>query len=243
MLEDDTSPPLDTKSITRVQRIVGALLYYARAVDNKLLVGLSAIGAQQAAATERTNAAVQQMLDYVATYPLDGLVFRSSGMQLAAHSDAGFHNETKGRSRNGAHIFLSEDDERPRWNGAVLTLAGIMKNVLSSAAEAELAALFETAKTMVPLRQALVEMGWPQGRSPIQTDNTTANGVVNNTIVPRNLKAMDLRLHWLRCREAQGQFKIYWEKGEENWGDYSTKHHPPQYHVSKRPQFAGLPPG
>ena len=74
-VEEDTSPPLNAKGITRVQRIVGALLYYARAVDNKLLVGLSAIGAQQAAATERTNAAVQQMPGYVATYPLDGLVF------------------------------------------------------------------------------------------------------------------------------------------------------------------------
>jgi hypothetical protein len=160
-------------------------------------------------------------------------------MQLAAHSDAGFHNETRGRSRNGAHIFLSEDDERPRWNGAVLTLAGILKNVLSSAAEAELAALYETAKAMVPLRHALIEMGWPQGRSAIQTDNTTADGVVNNTIVPRKLKSMDLRLHWLRCREAQGQFRVYWAKGVDNWGDYHTKHHPPIYHESKRGQFAG----
>ena len=112
-----------------------------------------------------------------------------------------------------------------------------------SAVDAELAALFETAKAMVPLRQALIKMGWPQGQSAIQTDNTTANGVVNNTIVPKKLKAMDLRLHWLRCREAQGQFRIYWEKGVANWGDYHTKHHPPQYHESKRGQFAGLPPG
>ena len=44
---------------------------------------------------------------YVATYSSDGLVFQSSGMQLVAYSDAGFHNKTKRRSRNGAHIFLS----------------------------------------------------------------------------------------------------------------------------------------
>ena len=53
--EDDTTPPLDSQGIKRVQGIVGALLYYARAVDNKLLVSLSAIGSQQASATQCTN--------------------------------------------------------------------------------------------------------------------------------------------------------------------------------------------
>ena len=53
--EDDTSPPLDIQGTNGVQGIVGALLYYVRAVDNKLLVGLSAIGSQQASATQRTK--------------------------------------------------------------------------------------------------------------------------------------------------------------------------------------------
>ena len=238
----DTSPALDAKGITRVQRIVGALLYYGRAVNNKLLVALSAIGTQQAAATEQTNVAVAQLLDHVATYPDDGILFRASAMVLCAHADAGFNNETKSRSRDGAHIFLSEDDARPRWNGAVLALAAIMKPVFASAAEAELGALYDCARAMVPLRQALVEMGWPQGKSPVQTDNSAAEGVVNLTIVPKKLKSMDLRLHWLRCREAQGQFRFYWAPGTENWADYYTKHHPPVHHESKRLQYAGAKP-
>ena len=49
--EDYTTPPLDSQGTKRVQGIVGALLYYTRAVDNKLLVGLSAIGSQQVSAT------------------------------------------------------------------------------------------------------------------------------------------------------------------------------------------------
>ena len=54
MQPTDTSSPLKDKVIKRVQGIVGALLYVGRAVNNKLLVALSAIGAQQAAATEET---------------------------------------------------------------------------------------------------------------------------------------------------------------------------------------------
>ena len=44
--EDDTTPHLDSQGTKRVQGIVGALLYYALSVNNKLLVGLSAIISQ-----------------------------------------------------------------------------------------------------------------------------------------------------------------------------------------------------
>ena len=47
----NTSPPLNEKGIKRIQGIVRALLYVGRAVNNKLLVALSTIGARQAAAT------------------------------------------------------------------------------------------------------------------------------------------------------------------------------------------------
>ena len=44
--DNHTSPALDITGIRRIQAIVGALLYYSRAVDNKLSVALSDIGTQ-----------------------------------------------------------------------------------------------------------------------------------------------------------------------------------------------------
>ena len=82
----------------------------------------------------------------------------------------------------------------------MLTLAKIIKFIISSASEAELSSIFITAQEMVAMRQTLQEMKWPQPKSPLQTDNSDAAGVVNNTIVPRKLKTIDRRLHWLRCR-------------------------------------------
>ena len=196
-------------------------------MDNKLLVGLSYIGAQQAATTECTNEAINQLLDYSATYPADGILYCSNDMVLCAHSDAGFHNESKGRSRAVAHIFLSEKDPMPRWNGPVLTLYHIIKSVMSSNPEAELGALFITTQEMVSMRNPLEEMRWTQPKSPIQKDNSSAAEEVNNTIFPRKCKTMYRRLHCLRCRESQGQFRYYWASMGLNWGDYSTKHHPP----------------
>jgi hypothetical protein len=67
-------------------------------------------------------------------------------MILCANADAGFLNETNSRSRAGAHINLSENDPFPRFNGAVLSITQIIKFVMASAAEAELAALFVMAQ-------------------------------------------------------------------------------------------------
>ena len=80
-------------------------------------------------------------------------------------------------------------------------------------------------------------MGHAQPWTPIQTDNTTAEGVINNRIQPKRTKAMDMRFHWLRDREAQGQFRIYWRPGGTNLADYYTKHHPPAHHVNVRAEF------
>ena len=73
--KEDTSKPLNDAGIRRVQTIVGALLWIGRAVNNKLLVALSAIGSQQALATGDTNKAIHQILDYCATYPDNGVLY------------------------------------------------------------------------------------------------------------------------------------------------------------------------
>lgn len=103
---------------------------------------------------------------------------------------------------------------------------------MSSAAEAELGALYINAKEAVYIRLILERMGHPQTATPIQTDNSTAAGVINNTIQP-----MDMRFHWLRDRETLKQFRIYWRPGKQNMADYWTKHHPASHHKNLRPEI------
>ncbi len=132
---------LDKHRKRRIQEIVGLLLYYAWAVDNKLLVALSAITAQQSCATVATEQAVHLLLDYVAIYPSNGIIYQASDMIRCAHLDAGFLNETNSCSCTGACIFFSENEPFLRFNGAVLSIAQIIKFVMALAAESELAAL------------------------------------------------------------------------------------------------------
>ena len=133
---------------------------------------------------------------------------------------------------------MSNDSTDPPNNGAVLTIAQIIKNVMSSAAEAELGALFINCREAVPARHTLEEMGHKQPPTPMQTDNTTALGVVTNNIASKRLKSMDMKLHWLRCRAAQEQsFRHFWRPGPSNDADHVTKHHAPIHHRAVRPKY------
>jgi hypothetical protein len=134
-------------------------------------------------------------------------------------------------------IFPYQTTKKNPNKDAILTNVTIIKAVMSSAAEAKLGALFLNAKEAVYLQQILSKMGHPQLRMPIQTDNTTAEGVINNKIQPKHTKANDMRFHWLHDQEAQGKFKNYWQPGRTNLADYFTKHHPPTHHVNVRAEF------
>jgi hypothetical protein len=127
-------------------------------------------------------------------------------MVLAIHSDALYLREPAARSRISGHFFCLSDVDDPPNNGAVLNISKILKAVMSSAVEAKLGALYINAREAIPMQHLLKEMGHKQPPTPIQTDNSTAHGFVTNNIQPRRTKAMDMQIHWLRCRDSQGQF-------------------------------------
>ena len=111
---------------------------------------------------------------------------------------------------------------------------------MSSAAKAELGALYINSREAIPIRHLLEEMGHKQPPTPIQTDNTTARGIVTNTIKQRKTRAMDMRFYWLRDREFQQKYHFYWGSGKYNLGDYYTKHHlVPSPHIFQSSNVSG----
>ncbi len=131
-------------------------------------------------------------------------------MVLAVHSDASYLSEPKAQSqsRAGGHFFLSSDTTVPPNNGAILDIAHIIKNVMSSATEAELAGLYIMAREAIYIRIILEELGHAQPPTPLQTDNAMADGIISGKVQPKRTKAMDMRFHWLRDRECQRRFRI-----------------------------------
>ena len=110
------------------------------------MLALRELAQQQSSPTNDTNRYMLQLLDYLATYPDNGITYRTSDMILAGHADAAYLNVSQARSHAGSHIILSENVPIPLRNGPVLTIAQIIKNVMSSASKAELSGLFTIAK-------------------------------------------------------------------------------------------------
>jgi hypothetical protein len=86
----DISPKLSPEQIKEIQRVIGSILYYVRAVDITVLMALSSIAIEQANGTTSTMAKAKQLLDYLATYPDATIRFRASDMIMNVHSDASY---------------------------------------------------------------------------------------------------------------------------------------------------------
>jgi hypothetical protein len=139
-----------------------------------MLTPLSALASKQASPTELTIKKCLQFLDYAATQDNAILPYKASNMILAIHSNASYLSEPKAQSQASGHMFMAGYDKIPINNGAILNISQVKKSVMSSAAEAELAALFINAKTAVSMCTTLKELGNPQTQTPMQTDNSTA---------------------------------------------------------------------
>jgi hypothetical protein len=165
-------------------------------------------------------------------------------MVLHVHSDASYlSTEPEARSQAGGHHFISDlaSNPNPAPNGPILNVAKILCNVMSSAAEAEVGALFLNAKEATVLHTTLSEMGHQEPATPLQTDNSTTNGIINGTVKQQASKAIDMRFYWVRDRSNQGHFKVYWAPGRETLGDYFTKYHSPKHHRLMQPTFLHMP--
>ena len=118
-----------------------------------------------------------------------------------------------------------------------MTLSNIIKHVMTSASEAETAALFYNCKSVIPLRISLEEMVHSQPKTPVATDNTTAQGLITRTMIPKRAKSYDMIFRFLKFREAQNQFDCIWRRGRLIRADYHIKRHPIKHYMDKRGEY------
>jgi hypothetical protein len=211
-------------------------MHYAQYANSTMLTALGSIATQQENPTENTMIKVEQFLDYALTHTNAIVTYQASDRVLTAHSDASYLSEANACSRAGGHFFMSSKTPCPHNNSAVLTIAQIIKAVMFLAAEAKIGALCINCWEAVPACHTLEFLGHPQPPTLIQTDNTTALGIVSNNLM-KKLKAMDMKHHWLWDRISQKQFQHYGAPGIKNKADYATKHHDPVHHEAMRATF------
>jgi hypothetical protein len=116
-------------------------------------------------------------------------------MILHIHSDASYLSENEAKSRAGGFCYMGSGTKTNKTltNGAILIISKALKHVMSSAAEAEIGAVFINAKEGAVLCTTLEELGHPHPPISMETDNTNATGYSNGTIKQKCTKAMDMR--------------------------------------------------
>jgi hypothetical protein len=213
------SPALSDKDINKLQQLTGTLLYYARAVDPTLIMPINVLASEQSNATEETADKVIKLINYCNTHPETKIRYHASDMILHIHSDASYLSESEAKSRAGGVFYMGNATKHDKnlTNGGILIINKVLKRIMSSAAEAEIGAVLINAKEGAVLRTTFEELGHKHHPTPMETDNTTATGYSNGTIKQKRTKAMDMRLYWIKDRVKQGQFKIYWGPGFQNW--------------------------
>jgi hypothetical protein len=124
---DETSPLTATQCLT-IQKVTGSVLYYARAVDPTVVMPLNDIATEQTKATEKMQAATNQMLDYLATHPDATIRYHASDMILHIHSDASYLSVSDARSHLGGLFFLgNKPPEQDTLNGSIRNVAAVIK--------------------------------------------------------------------------------------------------------------------
>jgi hypothetical protein len=94
---------------------------------------------------------------------------------------------------NGLFFCGDKPPQEETLNGSILNVASVIKNVVASAAESEVGAYFQNSQSGAPLRVNLTELGHIQPATPLRTDNSTAFGILNETIKQKRSKAMDTK--------------------------------------------------
>ena len=240
---DPAKCKLSPDQLHQLQEIIGVFRWYAEAIDSTMLMPVSSLSTDcNHVDNSELHHRKNHFLDYAATHPNASITFKASDIHLWAHTDASYLSEPKARSRARGYYYLSSKPNlpilanapAPPLNAPIAVKSKIIDAVMSSASEAETGAGFYNAKELLSLRQALEDLGHPQGPTPIQFDNKSATQILKDEVTQKRSKAMDMRYYWLRDRAKQQQFHIHWKSGDKNLADYYTKHHSPSHHRKMR---------
>lgn len=118
------------------------------------------------------------------------------------------------------YFFLGSSNQlTTKLNGPIHCESIILRHAMSSAAEAEIAALFSNEKLLIPIKNTLEEMGYQHPPTPMQKDNNTAAGFVDASIKKQKTRTLSMKFYWFQYQQ-QIYINVFWKPKELNCDDY-----------------------
>lgn len=209
------SPPFDVK---RYQEAVGSLIYAMCLTRPDISFVVSRLSRYFNAPKQCHWKAAVRVIKYLAlTRDLAISYNFGKGTELVGYSDSDFAADQDTRRSQLGFIYLLN-------GGPVSWTSTQQKSVSVSTTEAEYVALSEASKEAIWLRRLLSDMGKTQENPTILWgDNQGANKLVRNPEFHKRSKHIDVRYHFVREKEQEGEIKVQYIPTQEQLADGLTK--------------------
>ena len=145
-------PVLNNKGTKRFQAITRTFQYYAKTIDPTIILAVRELASQQGAPTETTIEMCNMLRYYAHTYPTATFRYYASDMCLHVEYDVAYLVQPRARSWVAGHFYFNDriptgtSKPNPKPNGTIITECRTVRNVISSAAEAETIDIFTMPK-------------------------------------------------------------------------------------------------
>ena len=150
------------------------------------------------------------------------LTFNKSGRELVGFADADWGNFNVDRRSYSGYLFILA-------GGAVTWEARKQRTVALSSTEAEHLCLSEAAKEGIHLKRFLQELGVKMKTPIVIYDSQGAQRLVQNPIVSRRTKHIDIRHHFIQGAVEDGDIKINHRSNSDMVADYLILFHTKAY--------------
>jgi hypothetical protein len=147
------------------------------------------------------------------------LILAPKSMKLVASADAAYAEHTDAKSHSGGTVGFESD------TACHFAFVSSKQPVIAkSSGEAELIAENKVADTVEWAREALEELGYPQGKVPMLVDSTCAMQMVKQgTGSFKRAKHIKVRFFWLKDLLDQGLLELIYTPTDELVADILTK--------------------
>ena len=81
------------------------------------------------------------------------------------------------------------------------------------------------------------DMGNPQTKTTVKTDNSAAQVLITKIMIPTAAKSYEMRFNFLKFCAAQRKFDFVWRRRRNDRADYHSKRYPIGHHIDKQKAF------
>lgn len=196
---------------------VGSLLYLAVVSRPDLSFAVGMASRHMENPTREDVCAVKRVLRYLKGTSNLRIQFSSgAALQLVGYCDADYAGDKESRRSTSGCVFMV--------GGAAISWRSERQSVVAtSTTEAEYIAAAEAVKEMIWLKRFLEEMTGSCIKPLLRMDNQSAMKLIDNPVMHRRTKHIDVRYHFVRDEKQKKTFSLEFVRTNEQLADFLTK--------------------